>query len=319
MPEETVVVLLDPDEAAVCAVAPASLHESALARILESPDESGALRPRLESHGDHIFGVLVVAVDDPASEEVRYQELNVIVDLDTIVIIRKTPAIGPPYDTSGAIDACRSSHQRPAMALFHIFDEIAEHYLDIVDSFNEEIDVLEDNVDDWTATRIQQRLSTLRHDILHIRRTLSPTRDAARSVLDGRLDLDAGAPADGDQDRADASTTEELFPREVELHFADVYDKLLRAVDGIDLSRDLIAGVRDYHLSKVANNQNEVMKRLTIVASLMLPPTFIVGLYGQNFIRMPELHWEYGYQFSWLLIIASTVGQIIWFRRKKWA
>lgn len=309
MPEETVVVLLDPDEAEVRAVAPATLHSSALARILESADDAGLPRPRLESHGDHIFGVLVVAIDDPASEEVHYQELNVIVDLQQIIIVRKTPANGPPYDGSGAIEACRLGRQHPGLALFHIFDEIAEHYLDIVDSFNEEIDVLEDNVDEWTASRIQHRLSTLRHDILHIRRTLSPTRDAARSVLDGRLDLDAN----GDE------TTHELFPREIELHFADVYDKLLRAVDGIDLSRDLIAGVRDYHLSKVANNQNEVMKRLTIVASLMLPPTFIVGLYGQNFIRMPELHWEYGYQFSWLLIILSTVGQIIWFRRKKWA
>ena len=76
-----------------------------------------------------------------------------------------------------------------------------------------------------------------------------------------------------------------MFPREVELHFADAYDKLLRAVDGLDFSRDLLAGVRDYCQAKIANDQNEVVKRLTAIASLLLVPTFIVGLYGQNFIK----------------------------------
>jgi magnesium transporter len=76
--------------------------------------------------------------------------------------------------------------------------------------------------------------------------------------------------------------------------------------------------VRDYHQSKVANDQNEVMKRLTLVASLALPPTFIVGVYGQNFDVMPELKWAHGYGFSWFLIVASTVGQIVYFKRKRW-
>ena len=87
----------------------------------------------------------------------------------------------------------------------------------------------------------------------------------------------------------------ELFPREVELHFADAYDKLLRATEGLETSRDLVAGVRDYFQAKIANDQNEVMKRLTVIASLLLLPTFIVGLYGQNFHHIPELGWSFGY------------------------
>jgi magnesium transporter len=138
---------------------------------------------------------------------------------------------------------------------------------------------------------------------LHVRRVLTPTRDAARSILDNRVELD------GDQ---------ELLSRDVEIHFADAYDKLLRATDGLDLARDLLAGVRDYHQAQVANDQNEVMKRLTVVASVLLLPTFIVGLYGQNVRGMPEYHFRYGYAWSWSLIILTTIAQLIYFRRKRW-
>ena len=76
--------------------------------------------------------------------------------------------------------------------------------------------------------------------------------------------------------------------------------------------------MRDYHQSKIANDQNEVMKRLTVIASILLVPTFIVGLYGQNFQDMPELDWALGYGFSWSLIIVTTVLQVWYFRRKRW-
>lgn len=139
--------------------------------------------------------------------------------------------------------------------------------------------------------------------MLHIRRVLGPTRDTARSILDNRLELD------GDL---------KMFPRDVEIHFADTYDKLLRATDGLDLARDLLAGVRDYHQAEVANDQNEVMKRLTVVASVLLLPTFIVGLYGQNLKGVPEFGFRYGYAWSWGAIVLTTIAQLVWFRRKRW-
>ena len=110
-------------------------------------------------------------------------------------------------------------------------------------------------------------ISHIRHEILEVRRALAPSRDAARRVLDDRVELDGDVT---------------LFPRDVELHFTDAYDEVLRANDGLDLARDLLSGVRDYHQAKVAQDQNEVMKKLTVVASVLLLPTFIVGLYGQN-------------------------------------
>ena len=133
---------------------------------------------------------------------------------------------------------------------------------------------------------------------------LSPTRDAVRRVVDNVIEVREGR---------------EVFPHDVEIAFNGAYDKLLRAFDGLELSRDLIASVRDYLQAKIGNDQNEVMKRLTAIASLLLVPTFIVGLYGQNFVHhFPELHWRYGYLWSWTLIIATTIAQFVWYRRRRW-
>jgi magnesium transporter len=114
-------------------------------------------------------------------------------------------------------------------------------------------------------------------------------------------------------------TGEEVFPHSVEVAFNSAYDKLLRAFDGLELSRDLIASVRDYLQAKIANDLNEVTKRLTVIASVLLLPTFIVGLYGQNFRHhFPELGWQWGYAWSWGLIVGTTLLQLAFFRWKKW-
>ena len=109
-----------------------------------------------------------------------------------------------------------------------------------------------------------------------------------------------------------------FFPRDVEIAFGDAFDKLLRATEGLDSSRDALAGVRDFLQGKIANDQNEIVKRLTVIASLLLVPTFIVGLYGQNFIHMPEYRWSFGYAWSWGWIIATTIAQLAYFRWKRW-
>ena len=84
------------------------------------------------------------------------------------------------------------------------------------------------------------------------------------------------------------------------------------------MARDLVAGVRDYHQAKISNDRNEVMKRLTAIASMLLVPTFIVGLYGQNLRHIPELHWGFGYWWAWGWIVATTIAQVVYFRRKRW-
>jgi magnesium transporter len=293
--------LIDPNAEDLRAHLADKLHGPALQLLTAPLVHDDEPRPRIESHGDYIVGVFLVPVAVPEENRVYYQEVDFILTEDKFLTVSKTPPGERPFDPKPAQEACLPG-EPIGMYLFRLVDEIAERYLDLIDTLNDEIDELEDEVEAWPAAKIRARISVLRHDLLHIRKTLAPTRDAARRVMDDRVELDNG----------------EAFPREVDIHFADAYDKLLRASDGLELSRDLVSGVRDYFQSKIANDQNEVMKRLTAIASILLVPTFIVGLYGQNFRRIPELHWGFGYAWSWGWIIVTTIAQVVYFRRKKW-
>jgi magnesium transporter len=293
--------LVDPTEDELLRHLPRRLHPAAMSLLLAPPAHDDEPRPRIDSHGDYVVGVLLVAVVVPDDDRVYYQEVDFVLTLEQFVTISKTPPGEHPFDPMVAKGACKLG-EPIGMYLFRLVDEIAERYLDLVDSLNDEIDELEDEVERLPPARLRDRISHLRHDLLQIRRTLAPTRDAVHKIVDDRVELDGA----------------ELFPREVELHFADAYDKLLRATEGLETSRELVAGVRDYFQSKIGIDQNEVSKRLTMIASLLLLPTFIVGLYGQNFRNIPELHWGFGYAWSWGLIVVTTIAQLAWFRWKKW-
>jgi magnesium transporter len=303
MSDDVWIDLTDPDETTLEAAIPVAVHRAAFRRLLAAPRHDDDPRPRLEAHGDYLFGVLVVPLFVAEDVRVIYQEIDVLATRDRLLTVSKTPPGGTAYPVAGVRAGAVHSGAGPGQCLYMLYDDVAEQFLSLVDAFDDDIDELEDRVEEWPPPRVRERISDLRHDILHVRRVLAPTRDTARSVVDNRIELDG----DG-----------ELFPRDVELHFADAYDKLLRATDGLDLSRDLLAGVRDYHQAQVANDQNEVMKRLTVVASVLLLPTFIVGLYGQNVKGVPEYGWAHGYLWSWFLIVVTTLAQVVYFRRKRW-
>jgi magnesium transporter len=295
--------LIDPSPDELRAKLPREVQETALALLLAPAQHADEPRPTLQAHGDYIFGVFLVAIAVPNENRVFYQEVDVVLTHDVLVTVSKTPPGEHPYDPRPVRESCQPDDEA-GMMLYRLVDDIAEHYLDLVDTLDAEIDELEDNVETAPLETTRARLSELRHELLHIRRTLSPTRDAVRRIVDNVIEVEDG---------------EEVFPRDVEIAFNSAYDKLLRAFDGLELSRDLIASVRDYLQAKIANDQNEIVKKLTVIASLLLVPTFIVGLYGQNFRHhFPELSWRFGYAWSWALIIATTLLQLWYYRRKKW-
>jgi magnesium transporter len=294
--------LVDPTADELREASPHDLEETALGLLLATPAHEDEPRPTLQSHGDYVFGIFIVARAAPEENCIFYQEIGVVLTHDVIVTVRKTPSGREPFGLDAIREAVRVTDS-PGMIAYRIVDDIAECYLDLVDDVDAEIDELEDLVDTQAASTTRARISELRHDLLHIRRTLAPMRDAVRRIVDDVVDVEKG---------------KDVFPHEVEIAFNGAYDKLLRALDGLEFSRDLIASVRDYQQSKIANDQNEVMKRLTVVASLVLIPTFVVGVYGQNFVDIPELRWHLGYAFSWAVIVVTTVMQLAWFRRKGW-
>jgi len=295
--------LLDPSPEEVREKAPRELEETAIARLLAPPEHEDEPRPTLQGHGDYVFGVFLIAVSVPEDDSVYYQEIDLVLTHDTLLTVRKTPPGGRAACDIAVVQKSVKPEDSAGLLAYRLLDDIAERYLDLVDSLDDEIDELEDRVETQSMALTRARISALRHDLLHIRRTLTPMRDAVRRVIDGTVEVERGP---------------EVFPHNVEVAFNAAYDKFLRASDGLDLARDLLAGVRDYALAKIANDQNEVTKRLTAIASLLLLPTFIVGLYGQNFHDMPELRWHYGYEYVWALIIITTGLQLWWFRRKRW-
>jgi magnesium transporter len=301
--EATWVDLLDPTEAELRKALPQTIHEPALDQLCRPAQHEDEPRPRLDGQGDYVFGILLVAVLVPSEDRVFYQEIDIVMSRDTIVTVRKTPEKGTPFNVE-RVKAVVRPRDSVGMIAYRLIDEIAEAYLDLLDAMNNEIEELDDQIEDWQPQRIRRRIADLRHDMLHIRRTLAPTRDAVREVVDDRVDIAEGT----------------LFPQAVEVAFGNAYDKLLRASEGLDYSRDLLGSVRDYYLAKVANDQNEVMKRLTVIASVLLLPTFIVGLYGQNFHYIPEIDdfGRFGYLWAWVVIIVTALGQLVYFRRKRW-
>jgi magnesium transporter len=296
--------LLDPTEQALHEALPREIHARALEQLLRPTMHDDEPRPRLEGHDHYVYGVFLVPVAIREEDRVFYQEVDLIATRERLLTVRKTPEHGFPFEITSAQEAVANEPDATVgLMVYRLADSIAEYFLDLVDALDDEIDELEDGIERWTSAQIRSRISALRHDLLHVRRTVTPTRDAIRRIVDRRIDVGEGP---------------ELLPREIELDFADVYDKLLRAVDGLDLSRDLLASARDYHQAKIANDQNEVTKRLTVIASVLLVPTFIVGLYGQNFPHIPEIGWSFGYWWSWGWILFTTALQLAFFRWLGW-
>ena len=214
--------------------------------LLEAPAHDDEPRPTLRGHGNYIFGIFLLAQARARREDsIYYQQIGLVITHDTLLTVRKTPPGGlPPYDPSPRAPPCATTDSA-GMITYRLVDDIAERYLDLVDDVDAEIDELEDKVESQPASTTRDRISELRHDLLHIRRTLAPMRDAVRRVVDDVVEVEEG---------------EEVFPHDVEVAFGSAYDKLLRAFDGLEFSRDLLASVRDFQQSQISIDQNEVSK-----------------------------------------------------------
>ena len=236
----------------------------------------------------------------PEEDRFEHQEIAFVATPDLLVTVRKTPPGGIPFDPAAVRPSAGSG--APAGALIHrLVDDVAETFLEFLDAIYGEIDELEDRIDDWQPARVRTRMGELRHELTYRRRTVSATRAAVRRVLDGRVDV-------GEH---------ELFPIEIERLFGDTYDTLVRVTEELDVARDLLASVRDHLQAKVAETQNDVAKKLTVIASLVLVPSLIVGFYGQNFEEaFDNPYWTLGSSLA--LIVGSTIVQVALFRWRRW-
>jgi Mg2+ and Co2+ transporter CorA len=293
--------LVDPTREEVFATLPIQVDPEVVEALAAQPADGREPRPLLESHGAYVFGVLLGARPVPHEDRVSYLEIDVVATPGVVVTVRKTPRDGgEPFDVS-ALHPTAEQAEGAGELVYRLVDEVAESFLDSLDGAYAEIEELEDALDAWPPSRVRMRLSDLRHDLLHSRRTVAATRAGVRRVLDGRVEVGDHA----------------LFPAEVERLFADTYDTLVRVTEELDIARDLLAGVRDHHQSKVLEGQGEVAKKLTVIAALVLVPSFVVGYYGQNFeSAFDDAFWSLGVSTG--LIVLSTLVQLAIFRWRRW-
>ncbi|MEJ2367816.1 MAG: magnesium/cobalt transporter CorA [Acidobacteriota bacterium] len=186
---------------------------------------------------------------------------------------------------------------------YSILDAIVDQYFPVLEAMSEQLDVLEDEVLEDPESRTVSRIHEVRRDLLMLRRAIWPLREAVNSLL---------------------RDSESYFSEDTRLFLRDLYDHTIQVMDLIESFREVGAGLVDVYLSSVSNRMNEVMKVLTMIATIFIPLSFIAGLYGMNFnpakspFNMPELNWYFGYPFAVGLMALVALGMLWFFKRKRW-
>jgi magnesium transporter len=194
-------------------------------------------------------------------------------------------------------DQGRVRKQKADYLLYRLIDIIVDNYYVVLDSIGQQIEQIEDDIYKDSARHEFREIQRLKKDLIYLRKALYPLRDAMSKLIKDESGF------------IDSSSSR---------FFADVYSHVAHLIDSLDTYRDLTSGLMDIYINTLNTRMNEVMKVLTIISTIFIPLTFIVGVYGMNFDFMPELHWKYGYAAVWGLMLFLVVIMIRYFRYKKW-
>jgi len=269
-------------------------------------DVRHAVRPKTEQFDDYTFTLLKDAElrrgDQAFDEEVDDEAVGLFLGDGWLVTIAtaEIPAVDTVWDAVTGEER-RLLTRGPDFTAYRVIDAIVDEYFDILDGIETQIEAIEDAVLVSTDMETLEGINSVRRDLLAFRKIAWPAREAINTL------------ARGDQDPIQPET---------EKYFRDVSDQVVQVVDLIETYRDLTAGTRDIYLNTLSQSTNEVMKVLTIVATIFIPLTFVAGIYGMNFdggrFNMPELGWTFGYPAA-LLGMAAVGGIMLWyFRHRGW-
>jgi magnesium transporter len=254
--------------------------------------------PKVDIFDSYLFIIVHALQPDFPLDHLDTMELNCFLGANYLVTSFRCPAMAPVQAVWERLERDERPLERGADFLcYTILDRLVDEYLPILDAMDEEIDQLEDQVLAKPKPTVLQRILSLKHSILILRRIIAPQREVMNRL--SRDDL----PQIADQHR---------------IYFRDIYDHLVRTHDLSESIRDVVTGTLDTYLSATNNRLSEVMKALTIVSTIFLPLSFVAGIYGMNFDYLPELHWRYGYLSVWGVFIAMVLGMLWYFRHREW-
>ncbi|MFR1802154.1 MAG: magnesium/cobalt transporter CorA [Faecalispora jeddahensis] len=181
--------------------------------------------------------------------------------------------------------------------VYLLLDAIVDGYFDVLETIGGQIDDLEDSIMEQTTKQHLLQIRAIKKNLLRVNRHIWPLRNVA-SLMD--------------------KESSELIHPETEPYLRDVYNHIVQAIDSTETYRDLLSGLADLHFSNISYRMNEIMKVLTIISTIFIPLTFIVGVYGMNFKYMPELNQTWGYPVVWAVMVAVSIVMILFFKKKKW-
>lgn len=258
-------------------------------------------RPKMEDFEDYVFIVLKMlngAREGREDGEIRSEQLSLIVSRGFVISFQETE--GDVFD--GVRDRIRKSkgkiRRRGADYLaYSLIDAVVDNYFLILEEVGEELEVLEERLLSGPTPDASSQIHQMKREMIFLRRSVWPLREVISRLSRGES---------------------EIFEEPTEVYLRDVYDHTVQTIEAIETFREVLSGMLEIYLSSISNRMNEVMKVLTIIATIFIPLTFVAGIYGMNFEYMPELRWRWGYPAILLFMLLSGAVMLLYFRRKRW-
>lgn len=255
-------------------------------------------RPKFEDYPDHLFLVLRMFYYENGTGEVTSEQVSIIIGEDYVLSFQET--VGDVLDPIRDRLANKKGRVRthgPDYLAYAIMDVIVDHYFAIMEQLGEQLESLEDELIENPTRQTLARIYRHKRGVLDLRRAIWPLRDAVNAML-----------------RCDSK----LLTPDTRVYLRDAYDHVSRVIDTIEVYRETVATMLEIYLSAMSQKMNEVMKVLTIIATIFIPLTFLAGVYGMNFEYMPELEWPWAYFGVLGVMLAVALGMVYYFRRKEW-
>ena len=254
-------------------------------------------RPKLEDAGEYMFVVLKMVYHDEKIREIVIEQISLIFGKNFVISFQEKE--GDVFNAvRERLKAGKRIRERGSDYLaYALIDAIVDNYFVILEKIGERIEDLEEILVSDPKPQTLHQIHKLKREMIFLRKSVWPLRE----VISGLERSETG-----------------LINKSTKIYLRDVYDHTIQVIDTVETFRDMISGMLDTYLSSVSNRMNEVMKVLTVIATIFIPLTFITGLYGMNFRYMPELEWTWAYPAVWFVMIIVAVSMLAYFRRKAW-
>lgn len=265
--------------------------------ILEDIVHTGQ-RPKMEDLESYIYLVLKMLYFDEKLDDVIDEQLSLLIGDNFIISFQEREGdVFEPVRERIRAGRVRLRQGKSDYLAYALVDAVVDNYFVILEKIGDHIEEMEIELLDSPTPETLQKIYSLKRKLISLRRSVWPLREVI-----------------GGLERSET----ELFQEATMPYFRDVYDHTIQVIDTIETYRDMAAGMLDTYLSSLSHRMNEVMKVLTIIATIFIPLTFIAGIYGMNFEFMPELKWHWSYPIAWGVMLVVALVMVMYFRKKRW-